>query len=142
MTKSDILDVNEKYFKDCNYKITDLKLNTIYIFATISETYNKPVEKLLQAKKLDETIKVSEDKTNYFYLSNEVESYLLDFSDNKIMRYIQLSRLTIDSEVVIKELETGEEVKLSKDNIYYTFNEIETVFKGKIEVRVNKGKML
>ena len=140
MTKSDILDVNEKYFKDCNYKITDLKLNTIYIFATISETYNKPVEKLLQAKKLDETIKVSEDKTNYLYLSNEVESYLLDFSDNKIMRYIQLSRLTIDSEVVIKELETGEEVKLSKDNIYYTFNEIETVFKGKIEVRVNKGE--
>ena len=31
-------------------------------------------------------------------------------------------------------------MKLSKDNMYYTFNEIETVFKGKITVRVNKGE--
>jgi len=140
MTKSDILDVNDKYFKDCNNKITELNLNTIYIFAILSETYNKPVEKLLQAKNLNKTIKVSDDKINYLYLSNEVESYLLDFSDNKIMRYIQLSRLTIDSEVIIKDLENGEEVKLSKDRIYYTFNEMETPFKGKISVRVNKGK--
>ena len=140
MTKSDILDVNDNYFKDCNNDITEMKPNTLYIFAILAKEYNKPVEHLLQAKNLNETVKISSDKINYLYLSNELESYLLDFSDNTVMRYIQLSRLTLDSEVIIKELETGEEVKLSKDNMYYTFNEIETVFKGKIEVRVSKGE--
>ena len=33
--------------------------------------------------------------------------------------------MTIESEIKIKEMETGEEVTINKDNKYYRFNEID-----------------
>ena len=138
MTKSDILDINEKYFKDCD-QFNELKLNTIYIIAALSESYNKPVEILLQPRIITKSIEIVEDKTNFLYLTSG-QLYTLDFTKNTIMRYIELSRLTIDSEISIVELETGEEVKINKDNLYYTFNEIETAFKGHIIIKVTNEK--
>jgi hypothetical protein len=136
MTISSILDVNKKYFKECSNKINEFKLNTIYIFAIISESYNKPYKILLQPKKLPENIVISEDKINFLYLSSDVDYYLLDFNTNKQYRNIELSRLTLDGELIIKELETEEELKINKDNLYYTFNEIEKAFTGKLAFKV------
>ena len=136
MTISDILDVNKKYFKECSSKINEFKLNSIYIFAILSESYNKPYKILLQPKKLPENIVISEDKINFLYLSSDVDYYLLDFNTNKQYRNIELSRLTLDGELIIKELETEEELKINKDNLYYTFNEIEKAFTGKLALKV------
>ena len=136
MSKSDILDLNKKYFKDCSNKINELRLNTIYIFAILSESYNQPCKILLQPKKISEEISISQDKTNFLYLSSDVDYYLLDFSSNNQYRNIELSRLTLDSELIIKELETEEEVRINKDNLYYTFNGIEKAFTGKIAIKV------
>ena len=140
MTKYDILDVNKKYFKNCEGKINDLRLNTIYILAILSEFYNYPVKMLVQPRKLSQNIEINEDRINFLYLSNDIDYYLLDFRENKIQRNIELSRLTLDSELIIKELETGEEVKINSDNLYYTFNEIEKTFTGKILIKVINNK--
>ena len=43
-------------------------------------------------------------------------------------------------ETSIVELETGEEVKINKDNLYYTFYEIETAFKGQIIIKITNEK--
>ena len=136
MSKDDILDVNKKYFKECGDRINELTSNTIYIFAILSESYNKPVKLLFQPKKLSQNIEISQKQINFLYLSNDVDYYLLDFSENEIQRNIELSRLTLDSELIIKELETEEEVRINSDNLYYTFNEIDKVFKGKIAIKV------
>ena len=136
MTKSDILNVNRNYFKECGGKINELNSNTIYIFSILSEAYNMPVEILLQPKKLPQNIKISGDRTNFLYLSSDIDYYLIDFEGNTIQRNIELSRLTINSELIIKEIETGEEVKINADNLYYTFNEIDNIFTGKIAIKV------
>ena len=140
MTISDILDVNKKYFKEFGGKINDLRANTMYILAILSESYNYPVKMLIQPKRLSENIEIKSDKTNFLYLSSDVDYYILDFDSIKTLRHIELSRLTLDSELIIKELETGEEVKINSGNLYYTFNEAESAFKGKIAIKIINGR--
>jgi hypothetical protein len=65
--------------------------------------------------------------------------YTLDFSKNKNVRYIELSRETINSEISVKDNKTGEEVNINKDNLYYTFNGTSTAFTGKIQIKVKNN---
>jgi hypothetical protein len=138
MERSDILDVNEKYFSDCDGQIIELQLNTLYIFAIFSDSYNKPFKMLLQPKIPMGEIKIVEDLTYFLYIASG-QLYTLDFSRNKNVRNIELSRMTIDSEISIIDDQTGEEVKINKDNLYYTFNEMATAFTGKIQIKVNNN---
>ena len=140
MNKNDIININEKYFRNCNNKINDLKENKIYIFAILSEEYNKPVEMLLQPKLYIENIEIIDEETNFLYLSSEKEKYVLDFSNNQLIRSIQLSRLTIESEISIEILESNENVILNKDNLYYIFNDESSPFTGNITLKINNGK--
>ena len=140
MSKSDILDINDKYFRNCHNRINELKSNTIYIISILSESFNKPVEILLQKKIINEDIEIIDDKTNFLFLSNETEKYTLDFSKNKIVRSIQLSRYTIESEISIEEVEANEEKKLNKDNLYFIFNDENIPFNGKLVIKITNGK--
>ena len=139
MTKLDILNVNPKYFKNSNNKLKELKPNSVYIFSILSEVYNKPVEMFLQPKIYNDNIEIIGDQVNYIYLSNEKDKYTLDFTKNNLVRSIQLSRLTIDSEITLTELGTNEDIKLNKDNLYYIFKDETNPFTGKLELKVTNG---
>ena len=138
---NDILNINEKYFDDFDNEITVLNQGKMYILAIASETeetYNKPYEILLQPKIIEkELIEINEN--NFIYITQEKE-YILDFNNNKNNTYIELSRLTLDSELIIKEMSTGKETLLNKDNIYYKFDETEEIFKGKLLLKIKNSK--
>ncbi len=140
MAKSDILNINDKYFKNCHNRINDLKPNTIYIISILSESYNKPVEMLLQPKIINTNIEIIENETNFLFLSNETQKYILDFSKNKVVRSIQLSRYTIQSEIIIEDVQTNEEKKLNKDNLYFIFSNENIPFTGKLTIKIENGK--
>ena len=142
MSIDDILNINPKYFDNCNGELIELNKGKIYIISIATETeetFNKPYDILLQPKILnEEPIEINENK-KFIYFSKEKE-YILDFSNNNMKSYLALSRLTLDSEIKIKEMETGEEVTINKNNIYYRFNEIDGIFKGKIVLKINNQK--
>ena len=142
MSINDILKVSQKYFESCNNEINELKIGKIYIISISTEkedTFNKPYDILLQPKILkDEVIEIKEDY-KFLYLTKEID-YILDFSKNNLKSYLGLSRLTLDSEIKIKKIETGEEVTINKNNMYYRFNEVDEIFKGKIILKVNNLK--
>ena len=140
MTKTDIININDRYYRNCNNRINELKLNTIYIFSILSESYNKPFEILLQPKNNKANIEIIDDKTNFLFLSNTVNEYSLDFNKNKVIRSIQLSRDTIDSEITIESSEINENIKLNKDNLYYLFNNENSPFKGILSIKITNGK--
>ena len=141
----DILDINQKYFDEYDNKgsINDLKVGKTYIIAIETEwkeLYNKPCNILLQPKIIENNIiEINDDNNKFIYITKEKE-YILDFKNNKLNIYLELSRMTIESEIKIKEMETGEEVTINKNNLYYRFNEINTEFKGKISLKINNEK--
>jgi hypothetical protein len=141
----DILDINQKYFDEYDNKgsINDLKVGKTYIIAIETEwkeLYNKPCNILLQPKIIEnDIIEINDDNNKFIYITKEKE-YILDFKNNKLNIYLELSRMTIESEIKIKEMETGEEVTINKNNLYYRFNEINTEFKGKISLKINNEK--
>ena len=141
MTIDSILNIDEKYFKNCN-ELTRLNNNKIYIIAFISEEkmLNKPFEILLQPISLEEDIISMNEDYKFLFISKEKGRYVLDFSNYNIKINLQLSRLTLDSEIKITEYETLETVTINKDNIYYNFNEIEGIFTGKILLELNNEK--
>ena len=142
MNINDILNISQKYFETCNGEINELRGGQIYVISISTEreeTYNKYFEILLQPKILNKDVISINEKNKFVYIAKE-KNYTLDFNNNKINSYLELSRLTLDSEIKIKEMETGEEVTINKDNKYYRFNEIDQVFKGKIILKINNLK--
>ena len=52
---------------------------------------------------------------------------------------IQLSRITINSEISIEEVESNQNIILNKDNLYFLTNKKTDIFTGKLKVKVTKG---
>ena len=141
MSKSDIININDKYFNNCKNKINEIKPNSVYIFSFLHNSYNKPLKILIQPKIKNDIISISDDKTNILYLSNEKEGYTLDFTNNTINRMIQLSRLSINSEISIDVVDSNQNIKLNKNNLYFLINEA-NIFTGKLTVKIKKEMML
>ena len=139
---SDIVNINKDHFKE--YKnspiIFETNPNIIYIFAAESKKQGKFLEIQIQPKMIKKDIVIpSGQHSKNIYLSKDVEEYNLDFSQNTYDRIIQLSKASIDSEITIKNQQTGKEVTLNSANSYYTFEETNSVFKGKLTIKVTKG---
>ena len=139
MNISDIINVSDKYFNNCNNKIVEVKPNTVYIFAILFKTYNQPFKIITQPKIENDIISISDDEFNTVYLSKEKESYILDFTNNTLDKMIQLSRITINSEISIEEVESNQNIILNKDNLYFLTNKKTDIFTGKLKVKVTKG---
>ena len=121
---SDIVNINKDHFKE--YKnspiIFETNPNIIYIFAAESKKQGKFLEIQIQPKMIKKDIVIpSGQHSKNIYLSKDVEEYNLDFSQNTYDRIIQLSKASIDSEITIKNQQTGKEVTLNSANSYYTF---------------------
>ena len=138
MQITDILDINDDYFSNCNNRINELKADTIYIFSIISESYNKPLETLIRYK-YDCGNNLITSSSDFLYLTDQEKGCILDFSSNDAIEGISLSRLTIDSEITIEESEANEKITLNKDNLYYIFNSDGSLFNKKLNIKVTKG---
>ena len=91
--------------------------------------------------KVDETeIEFDEEevlpKIMYFIKDKE---YTIDFANNKYDRMIQLSKISSDSEVTIKNLKSQKDVILNANNAYYAFETTNVHFTDKITIKVKKG---
>ena len=132
----DILNINDNYFSNCNNRINELKSNTIYIITIESKVYNKPIDMLLQPKILNNNIKITE-LNDFLYLYKQNNKYILDFSENKIIKGFSLSRLSIDSELIIED--QNEKTIINKNNLYYLSNDI---LNGQLNIEITKGESI
>ena len=139
MTGEDIINMNEKYFQDCNGVIKELEASKIYILgiSSLSSELNNPLKMLLQPKIFEDTISIMQNKKSLIYFSPDKE-YTLDFSSNSIERLIQLSHSSLDSVVNIT-YEEGNYL-LNSSNLYFKigFN-----YRGSLKIKSNnKGALI
>ena len=139
MTISDILDINQNYFEDCSNKIIEASKGKIYIFVSLSEIYGKLFQMHIQQKLINNRIDIDSSILPLtLYLTKEKGEYTLNFAENIYDRMIHLSSSTKDSEIKIKNYETGKEVTLNSKNSYYSFDNLR-FFTNKITIKINKG---
>ena len=145
LSLEDIMTVNPKYFKkDCR-GINIINKNDIFLVQMEIRTGIKPVKYLYQPLNLDNEIILNKKANfwdNYLYLKNRNKKYVVNFANNKRKIAIQLSKLTLNSNITIKILdsELGENF-LNENNSYYYFKD-DNVFKGKLELTVENNDAL
>ena len=76
------------------------------------------------------------------YFSKDNGEYNLDFASNKYDRMIHLSKLTSNSEITIKDLATQKETVLNSTNFYYSFDNQNSIFKGKLSIKVTEDTLI
>ena len=76
------------------------------------------------------------------YFSKDNGEYTLDFASNKYDRMIHLSKAAINSEITIKDLATQKETVLNSTNSYYSFDNQNSVFKGKLSIKVTEDTLI
>ena len=132
MSYKDIININDKYFSNCNGKIIELQKGKIYLiyidFDILDQVYF-----LLNPLILEERKEIIDD-TKFLYLQKE-KSYILDFKYNLKNIMIKLSRKTLNSEIIIK----NDNTTLNSSNLYF---ELEDNFNGTIELNVSKDDAL
>ena len=132
MSYKDIINVNDKYFSNCNGKIMELEKGKIYLiyidFDILEQVYS-----FIDRLNLEESIEII-DNTKFLYLQKE-KSYILDFKYNLKNIMIKLSRKTLNSEIIIK----NDNTTLNSSNLYF---ELEDNFNGIIELIVSKDDAL
>ena len=133
----DIININEKYFKSCTNEIVHAEKGNTYIIATMSEINENLMYIFIQPESLNEQIDISESKLqNNFYLSDTSEEYTLNFEKNNYDRIIHLSNAIKDCEVIIKN--GDKETTLNSANPYYSFDNVNGIFTGKLTLKNKK----
>ena len=134
LTLEDIMTVNPKYFKEDCRGINIIKKNDIFLVQLELRSGIKPVKYLFQPFNLDNEILLNKKENswdNFLYL-NRNKKYIVNFTNNKRKIAIQLSKLTLNSNITIKILDSELEEKfLNENNSYYYFKD-DNVFKGKL----------
>ena len=101
MTLNDIIYLNESYFSEFGDQVIEAQAGKKYIFAYQSNTNGKLFKLLIQPKIGDKDLVVSDGTAPLqTYFSRDIV-YTLDFSKNKYDRILQLSKSTINSEVIM-----------------------------------------
>ena len=140
MEISDILNINQNYYKDCSNKIIEAKKGKIYIFASISDSENRLLQMFIQPKIINNRINISSTILPLnLYLSNEKSEYILNFANNKYDRMIHLLNSVKDNEIIITNSKTGKKVIINSNNSYYTFDGINQFFTNEITIKIIKG---
>jgi hypothetical protein len=142
MKIDDIINVNGNYFNKLEQdQLIESPTGKTYIIAAVTEKNGTFLELYVQPKIGEKDMSISEGlRPLLLYFSKDIEEYTLDFANNKYDRMIQLSKSTLDSEIILKGLPGGKEVTLNSNNIYYIFADQNSIFKGKLSIKVNKGE--
>ena len=132
MSIADIVEINETYFKEFKNQLIEPEAGKIYIFATITESPLSLFHMFMGSKIGKKDLAISDAESPLvMYFAKETE-YKVDFTNNKYDRMIQLSKATLDSEIEIKNSESGNTVTLNSKNSYYSFDT--KIFKGKLSI--------
>jgi hypothetical protein len=101
MTLEDILNGNDKYFKEYTNEndFIPLPKNEINLILMNYSDIDQ-VHYLINSKEVNENISIAGDRTNFLFLPQN-KIYELDFKDNTINRIIKLSRKTLKAEINI-----------------------------------------
>ena len=149
MTELDILNMNEKYFIDCNDKLMSSEKGKIYIagISTLSPyDLNKPLKILVQPKNMPDYIELykdkEEDEKSFLFLSKSDKKYTLDFQENERITIMQLSRCTSNSEIIITDEETNNTITLNSNNLYHNFSGENYTFEGKVTIEVKNDALI
>ena len=136
MTLEDILNGNDKYFKEYTNEndFISLPKNEINLLLMNYSDIDQ-VHYVINSKEVNENISIVGEGTNFLFLPQN-KIYVLDFKDNTINRIIKLSRKTLKAEINILN-ETDENIAtLKSDNIYYIINQD---FKGKLKLEIKNS---
>ena len=140
MNISDILEINEKYFEEFENKIIEASSNKRMIFAVVTEKQGRFIQTLIQPKITEKEIFITNSENPLIvYFSKDNGNYTVDFSQSRKNIIIHLSKLSFDSEISIKNLQTEKVTLLNAENTYYDFNDINAIFQGKLSIGVIKG---
>ena len=141
MSANDILNKTSKYFKDCTNDIVNMKAGKTYIIVILSEINGK-IFHLFQQPKIGDKIINIPNSIDIFprYLSKESGEVTLNFKNNKFNVMLQLSKATLNSEILFKNLDTGNEIIVGPNNHYYTFDNTSNIFTGQITMKITKGE--
>ena len=145
ITETDILNINEQYFFDCKDKLMHLERGEIYIITISSSNIlelNKSIKILIQPFIISDNIEIIDDKTNLLFLPKSDEEYTLDFAKNHRNIILQLSRSTEKAEMELKDEITQKTTILNSRNLYYTFDEGNTIYKNKLKVKVKENALI
>ena len=142
MNASVILNPNTEYYKECTNNISEMKAGKTYIIIILSEIEGKLFHLFQQPKIGIKNIKMpSTMKIVPLYLSQESNELTLNFENNKYNVIFQLSKASLNSEILFKNLETEENITIGANNHYYIFNNTNNnVFTGKIMLNITKGE--
>ena len=128
MQYQDILDINDKYFKDYSLNYFPLEKNEIYIIYSYSDDEDR-INLNINSMESEE-ISLLNMRMNYYYLAKG-KNYSLQLPENLNRLMIKLSRDTPDSQITINDKDI-----LSSDNLYYYYdkeNENSTILKLNVE---------
>ena len=90
----------------------------IYIFAIKTENPGTLINIFLQPKISDKNIILTDQPSPLvMYFSKDIEEYTINYANNKYNRIIHLSKATPDSEIMIKNLQTGRPKRVSFSRI-------------------------
>ena len=79
------------------------------------------------------TINIVDDEVNFLYLEKNSESYVLDFSKNKMNKILKLSTKTFNSKVKITKNEEDTATEINSDSPYYF---LDANFNGKLGLKI------
>ena len=128
-----IIQISNEYFSDIQGKIFSFEKNQLYI---VYFNFEETAEIDFHLSCLpSEIISVKSYENNVLYLKKN-ENYIIDFKDfDEIFAALKLSRKTLNSEVIIKDVN----ITLNSKNLYYI---LDKNFTGKINLTIEKEDAL
>ena len=136
----DIITLNKNYFKEITNQIIEAPKDKTYLLTVVTENLKSLVQPFMQPKLREKDIAISEKIVpRLIYFSEDIDEYTLDYTNSIYDSILHLSKLTKDSEITIKDLATQKETILNSTNSYYTFDNQNSIFKGKLSIKVTKG---
>jgi hypothetical protein len=139
MTVSDITSANNKYFTDYELnKFKKLDKDKIHIFIATTKNPGALLQMLVQTKEGERERTITNNNgENIMYFAKDVE-YTLDFKNNNKDRIIKLSKTTFESEIEISYLQI--KATLNSNHSYFTFDNVNSIFRDKLTLKVIKGE--
>jgi hypothetical protein len=141
MNVDDIININENHFKKLEKdQLIESPTGKTYVIAAKTEKIGALLEIFIQPKMGEKEMAISENIGSLLlYFSKDNDEYTLDFAKNTYDRMIHLSKAEINSEITIKDLATQKETVLNSTNSYYSFDNQNSIFQGKLSIKVTEG---
>jgi len=140
MEIDDIITLNKSYFKEITNQIIEAPKDKTYLLTVVTENLKSLVQPFMQPKLREKDVSITERIIpRLIYFSKDIEEYSLDYTNSIYDSILHLSKLTQDSEITIKDLATQKETILNSTNSYYSFDNQNSIFKGKLSIKVTKG---